>query len=335
MTPRLLLAALLAVARVAASDSGPADTIARLEACADACSVERDDDGRVVRLALSNHQQHRPGNDKAVPGRRGLADGDLPDLLALTGLRALFLEKQALTAAGYARLAELPALEDLRIHYPGDRFVFGGNGLAPLDAGFAAFIDRLPAGLRHLELKHGFDVRGDGGRVLAALAARPRLEKLELDTVFATPAAVPFVLGSPRLVDLQLHRTSMGDADLQRLFTGLRHLRILEVRPVANAADPVRAHSLRGLRDHPALERLYLSLAWGELVFEGGLEHLVTIPTLRLLSVPALGREDPAVVAFHRARPDVSVDVRGSDDIAASVPPTLGRDAETTWGVTQ
>jgi hypothetical protein len=329
------------VALVASAHAADQSALAeRLAATADAATIEKDDSGRVVRLALSNHQQHRPGGDKAAVGKPGLTDANLPDLLQLTSLRSLFLEKQALTAAGHARLAELPALEDLRLHYMGDRFTFGYHKLPPIDPGFIAFIDRLPPGLRQLELKHGFDVKGDGGPALAALKPRPRLEKLELDTAYATPAAVPFILGSPALVDLQLHRTTMGDADIQKIFAALPRLRILELRPERNKADPITARTLRGLRDHPALERVYLSMNWGDLPFEDGLDHLASIKTLKLVSLagakPAVPTNGPALAAFKKARPDVSINLgKPSDNVNAAVPANTGRDAETTWGITQ
>ena len=339
---RALFAATL-VALVSLAPAHAADQAAlaeRLAATADAATVEKDDSGRVVRLALSNHQQHRPGNDKAVLGKPGLTDADLPDLLQLTSLRALFLEKQALTAAGHARLAELPALEDLRLHYMGDRFTYGSHKLPPLDPGFISFIDRLPPGLRQLELKHGFDVKGDGGPALAALKPRPKLEKLELDTAYASPAAVPFILGSPALMDLQLHRTAMTDADLQRIFAALPRLRILELRPNRSKTDPIGARTLRGLRDHPALERIYLSLDWGDLPFEDGLDHLASIKTLKLVSLagakPAVAADGPALAAFKKARPDVSLNLgKPADNVNAAIPANTGRDAETTWGITQ
>lgn len=312
----------------------------RLADTADASTVEKDDSGRVIRLALSNHQQHRPGGDKAVIGKPGLTDADLPDLLQLTSLRAIFLEKQALTAAGYARLAELPAIEDVRLHYMGDRFTFGFHKLPPIEPGFVSFIDRLPPGLRQLELKHGFDVKGDGGPALAALKPRPRLEKLELDTCYATPAAVPFILGSPGLVDLQLHRTTMTDADLQKIFAALPRLRILELRPNRVKNDPITARTLRGLRNHAALERIYLSIDWGDMPFEDGLDHLASIKSLKLVSLagakPAVAANSPALAAFKKARPDVSINLgKPSDNVNAAVPANTGRDAETTWGITQ
>jgi hypothetical protein len=228
----------------------------------------------------------------------------------------------------------------VRIHYPGDRFVYAHHKLPPIEAGFATCVDALPPGLRHLELKHGFDVKGDGGLVLAGLKPRPALRKLELDTAFATPAAVAFILGSPQLEDLQLHRTTMGDGDVQRLFAALPRLRILELRPASPAADPIRSHSLRGLRAHPALERLYLSLEWGPLSWKDGLDHLATIPTLKLLSVaglkPALTPDSPALLAFRKARPDVSINLGPpAQNVNAGIPANTGRDAETTWGITQ
>lgn len=340
LSPAVLFAATVVALVAPAHAADQAELAARIAATADASTVEKDDAGRVVRLALSNHQQHRPGGSKEKLDKPGLADSDLPDLLQLTELRALFLEKQALTGEGHARLAELPKLEDLRIHYMGDRFTYGHHKLPPIDPAFVSFIDRLPPGLRQLELKHGFDVKGDGGPALAALKPRPRLEKLELDTAYATPAAVPFILGSPGLVDLQLHRTTMGDADLQKIFAALPRLRILELRPNRNKADPISARTLRGLRDHGALERIYLSIEWGELPFEDGLDHLASIKSLKLISIagirPAVDPKGSAIEAFKKARPDVSINFgKPEDNVNAAVPANTGRDAETTWGITQ
>lgn len=313
----------------------------KLGSKADAMSMETNDQGEVVSLALSNLQSHRKAKDKAVIENPGITDADLAELLQLTALRSLFLEKQALSAEGYAQLTKLPHLEDLRIHYPGDRFIFGHHDYPPIQPDFAVFVDRLSDGLRHLELKHGFDVKGDGGSVLAALNPRPNLEKLELDTSFATSEALPFILSSPELVDLQLHRTSMTDSDMQQIFAALPKLRILELRPLAIKEDPISPNTLRGLKDHGSLERIYMNMNWGgPMTWEGGLEYLATIPSLKLISLggykPRLTADDPAIVRFHQARPDVSINLgSASENINAGLEPYTSRDLETTWGITK
>ena len=351
MTQKTISCSLLAFALAGLSlapaplvaDSGPdqAALAERLGSLADAHTIETDAQGHVVRFAVSNHQVHRPINDKTVLAQPGLTDDDLADLLQLRHLQAIFLEKQALSAAGYQQLTDLPALEDVRIHYPGDRFVNRHHGLDPIDASFATLVDRLPHTLRQLELKHGFDVQGEGGDVLAGLRPLPQLRKLELDTAFATPGSVEFILGSPELEDLQLHRTTLSDADLQRVFAALPKLRILELRPVANSGpDPIGAHSLRGLREHQNLQRLYLSIAWGELGWEDGLEHLATIPTLTLLSVagtkPPVDPDGEAIRKLREALPDLSINFgKPEKNVTGSVPPNLSRDSETKWGITK
>ena len=283
----------------------------RLGALVEGYDVQTDDAGNVVLLALSNHPIHR--KDNKAPPAPGVRDDDLKALLKMPRLRTVFLEKQPITNAGYAMLTRLPELTDLRLHYLNDKLFRDRKGYTyPLaDANAALVVNELRRPLKVLEIKHCFAIRDVS---IDRLKPQPELEKLELDATFAGPKAVRFILGSPKVRNLQLHRTTMSDAELVCVLKGLPALEVLELRPAGprdRKAKPITARSLRGLEGHKKLRAVYMGINWPGTVYEGGLAQLAGIQTLEVVDLhdaqPKVTREHPAVKRLHKARPDVTI----------------------------
>jgi hypothetical protein len=219
-------------------------------------------------------------------------------VLELKHLQALAIEKQQIGDETYHMLGRLKKLRDVRLH--GMQAEAGATVEAPL------FINDLPLPLHVLELKHNFGIHG---RCMSRLKAQPELRKLEIDTAYAARDAAGFIEQSPRLKNLQIHRTTMTDTDLQRVFGALPELEVLLVRPRELRMDPVGMHTLRGLRNHGHLRLIILGMHWGELRYEDGLDALATIRSMRQLNLnmPGAALSHPAVQRFHRERPDVLI----------------------------
>jgi hypothetical protein len=263
----------------------------------------------VVKLALG-----RPTPDEIARGAklpRGVDDEAFREILKLPHLRAIFLEMQPLSDAGYAVLGRLKNLEDVRIHYPIGRGAKPGQE-APVPATdrFAQFINDLP-GLRVLQLKHIFAIEGDG---MTGLAPQRELEHLELDTICAGPSALDFLMSAPRLRNLQLHRTSLNDAQFQELCAALKNLEVLELKPDRNEPkkDYITGRSLRGLVGCRKLTVLQLGWDWKEMTYRDGLDALEQMSALRQvtfsdLGIKGFGPDAPRVQTLHRARPDLLI----------------------------
>lgn len=150
------------------------------------------------------------------------------------------------------------------------------------------------------------------------LKPQPGLRKLEIDTGWATSEAVEFIVKSPRIENLQLHRTAMTDQDLRTILAALPELRILEIRPHGqnrNKGTRITGASLQGLAHARKLECLAMSLEWGEMPYEGGLETLVGLEHLRQIDISpgdikGFSIDDPAIRRLHEARPDIRIQVK-------------------------
>ncbi len=315
-----ILAACLAASCAAGAFAGEGlsqrELAERLLAKVEAGNIKTDEAGNVVLLALSNHGIHR--KDKQASAAPGVRDEELTEAVGkMPRLRTVFLEKQPVTNAGYRVLAGLPELIDLRLHCINDKLFRDREGYDyPLaDANAALVVNELKRPLKVLELKHCFAVKDVS---IHLLTPQPELEKLELDTTFSGPEAVKFILGSPKVRNLQLHRTTMSDADLVRVLEALPALEVLEIRPRRpkdRKAAPITSRSLRGLRGHRKLRAIYMGIRWPELAWEGGLEHLAGIRSLEVVDLhnaePDVKKDHPAVRKLHDARPDLTIVVKG------------------------
>ena len=115
-----------------------------------------DDQGHVVKLALSNHTGTgfwEAGNKQPPPG---VDDALFQRVLELPTLQAIALEMQPLSNQGYSLLGQLKRLTDVRLHYIGKY----GPASNPPDKDAPLFINQLPRPLEVLEIKHCFSIRG-------------------------------------------------------------------------------------------------------------------------------------------------------------------------------
>lgn len=301
VTVAVLLAAGCASARAGEPKPEQQAVVEELAPLAVQYKAVYDEDGNVVKFAFSNHGAFWKDEEKEPPG--GLDDETFKKILTFEKLEAIALEKQKISDESYASLAQLKGLRDVRLHYM-DREA-GATPDAPM------FINKLPLPLEVLEIKHNFSIRGG---CMAKLKALPELKKLEIDTGYAGRDAVGFIKGSPKLVNLQMHRTTMTDADLQEVFAALPDLEVLLVRPSGQKRieDRITGRSLRGLENNKKLRLLILGLEWGELPYEGGLDILATLPKLekvdiRPSDIKNLSVDDPAIRRLHEARPDIEI----------------------------
>jgi hypothetical protein len=264
------------------------------------------DAGEVVRLAMTNHKGLIKNPTTPLPDA-------MPEelfqkiIVNFPELEAIGLEKQEIGDASYALLGQMKKLRDVRLHYMNRKF--GASSEAPL------FINQLPLPLEVLEIKHCFDISGS---CMERLKPQPELLKLEIDTGYADSSAVGFIEQSPKLVNLQIHRTRMTDFDLQRIFAACPKLRVLLIRPdqQKGVPDRISGRSLRGLSGCPELEMLVLGMEWNSLPWEECLEVLASLPNLKQLQInvngiPDLSIDDPAIQKLHEARPDLMIRVNG------------------------
>jgi len=277
-----------------------------------------DEAGNVIKLAISNHTAFWKGGPAAPPDpmpERVFQAG----IVKLNHLEAIAIEKQNLGDASYAMLGDLKKLRDVRLHYM--HADAGATPDAPL------FINRLPLPLEVLEIKHNFSIKGG---CMDRLKPQPELRKLELDTGYAGPACVEFIKQSPKIENLQIHRTTINDAQLQEIFTALPELEILLVRPSGQKRldNRITGRSLRGIIHCAKLRLLILGIEWKEFPYEGGLEVLTRLPKLEKVvfapsDIEGFSLDDAAIQQLHRARPDVEIRV-GQQSLGG----TEGRETE-------
>ena len=287
-------------------------------------SCDLDDQGNVIRLAFSNKSNTDPGID----------DETIKRLAAFPKLEAVFLDKQPLSDAGYAWLKNLPELTDLRIHYANFKF-WTDNGKQPAiaTADFALAVNEIRKPLKILQLKHLFQINGE---CWARIRPQPELEHLEIDNEFAGPAAVPFIKAAPKIRNLQLHRTSLNDAELGEIIRSLPELEVLLVRPQgspASGGDPLSGATFRALKDHPKLRVLFFE---GEFADED-LDVLATVPNLIFASFKFRGGADsPGLQKLLRERPNLQLKA-GSHQLGPRHWPPKGQhsqDESYRWGIT-
>ena len=285
-----------------------------------------DDDGNVVKLAISRH-----GAKDGDPIPLGVGDAEIGNILKLTKLEAVFIEKMPLSDSSYALLGQLKSLKDVRIHYPTQSKPLPNSAPFTATDRFAQFLNQLP-GLRVLQLKHIFGMHGDG---MAGLAPQPDLEHLEIDTVCAKASAVPFVMAATKLRNLQVHRCEWTDSDLQRVLGALPQLEVLELKPNKMPLDPIAARSLRGLVNCPKLKLLQLTGQWADLNYEGGFDVLAKMPDLQKVNcvgMKGLDSESEAVQRLHKARPDILIKINNQTIGGKPGQKPLGVDDDYDWG---
>ena len=283
------------------------------------------DQGIVTHLAISNH--------KSLGTTERLAQPDfVENIVKLPDLEAIALERQDLDDDGYAVLGRLKKLRDVRLHYMGDGCTTSGS--APM------FINELPLPLEVLEIKHGFKVKGG---CMGLLKPQPELRKLEIDMGYADSTAVEFIEQASKLENLQIHRTTMTDEDLQRIFAACPELKVLLLRPTGQTdrMDRITGRSLRGLKNCPKLEMIVLGIQWGELPWDDCLGVLAQLPNLKQIQIdpndiPGFSMDDPAIQRLLQERPDITIRHKGKDVGGAGGAVWTQEDADWDWdgGVT-
>lgn len=313
-------AALLSAAQASSQEQKKAAEILTSEA--GNSKVIFNTNGEVTHLAISNHK-----------GLWDKKEGRLPqalfteNIVKLPALEAIALERQDLNDEGYSVLGQLKRLRDVRLQYMGDGCETGKD--APL------FINELPLPLQVLEIKHCFKVKGG---CMEKFNPQPELIKLEIDTGYAGPDAAGFIEQSPNLENLQIHRATMTDSDLQRIFAACPKLKILLLRPVnqENLEDRITGRSLRGLKNCPDLEHLILGIQWKELPWEDCFEVLAGLKQLKQLQldpsdVDGFSIDDPALQRLMKERPDITVKYKWKDYGGESGRSWKQEDADWNW----
>ena len=263
-----------------------------------------DDAGNVVRLAISNHTAFWKGNPEAPP--EPMPESVFQDgITKLTHLEAIAIEKQNLGDGSYALLGQLTKLRDVRLHY------MQADASATPDA--PLFINRLALPLKVLEIKHNFSIKGG---CMDRLKPQPELRKLELDTGYAGSACVAFIKQSPKIENLQIHRTTIDDDGLQQILAALPELEILLVRPNGQkrVENRITGRSLRGIVNCPKIRLLVLGLEWKEFPYPGGLHVLTKLPKLEKVvfaptDIEGFSLDNPAIQQLHKERPDIEIHV--------------------------
>ena len=305
--PLQFLAAGLVIGSLHAAEP-KADQKALADAFAEAVIASEfvwDEQGNLTHLAISNHTG-TPRGKSGNKGAPGISGELFQKITGFPELKAVAIEMQPLADEDYQVLGQMKKLTDVRLQY------IKKNGKGTGDT--PRFINDLPLPLEILEIKHNFGI--DDGN-MNELKPQPELRKLEIDTGWANSEAVAFIKNSPKIENLQIHRTQMTDEDLQQVFAAVPELKFVEIRPNAqnkNGDKKITGRSLRGLVNNPKLEALSINLQWSEIPFEGGLDALVGLKNLRhvMLSpsdMKGFSIDDPAVQKLHKARPDIRLSV--------------------------
>ena len=303
--------------------------------------VIANEDGDVIKFAISSSPAFNKGKPTGATDI-GLDDALIGELVEkCPKLEAVALEYQRITGAGYAKLAGLKKLKDVRLHRTNHQEeVQGPAGLWPI------FLNDLPPKLEVLEIKHNRFKETCAGK----LKPQPELRYLELDTGFVGSDMVPFILAAKKLENLQLHRTDMTDEDLQKLYAGLPELKVLMIRPARNWRKDKKLwlspRALRGIHQLKKLEFLILGLDWNSDHFpwEECLEAIAKLPKLKQLKFchnplmwKKLTLDHPAVLKLRKARPDIRIFIHGRGAIGGKEGEKLRQeDTEKNWdgGVT-
>ena len=189
-----------------------------------------------------------------------ITDAGLAEVAKLKGVTQLRLAGASLTDAGFARLENLGALEELTLeNVPG------------VTAAGVAHLAKLPK-LRALTV-----VNAPGAGPLAGLAGAPALAKL---TTVGVDAKVIATAGRlPKLRALAVQGVPVNSLDLAALAPTTR-LTLLEIRPAQG--KPVTDAGARAIAQIKTLETLYLPEAK---LTDIGVAALGTMPNLKLLSI--------------------------------------------------
>ena len=256
------------------------------------CRVEYNPAGRVRAIYLSNHGAK--SNKKEVLAaygeeeRTGIDAATLARFAAFGDLEEIIMLHQSPAAEGFVALDSWPNLISFRIE----------------KINHADFMPRINAlrNLRWLELKHLF---GLNETRVDELGTFPFLERLELDNASAQAEALVFLARNPTVRDFELHRSGLGNEEIGQIVNALPNLERLALKP--SGRDHFDAGALVHVKQLPNLKVFGLHHWRPEMyVWEGGVENLAEIPSLRFIENAA--RHDSAVIEkLLETRPDIQL----------------------------
>ncbi|MDX2019745.1 MAG: hypothetical protein SF187_05845 [Deltaproteobacteria bacterium] len=249
----------LPVSTVAAQD----DLINQLKSKVAQFEVDRDPAGNVTRIKMWN-KNTAAGN---------VSDALISKVTTFHKLQSVHIEAQDVSDAGLAFLEKMAALREARFHYMD---VKGGATKA-----FIRYLKVHPD-LTALEIKHNFSL---AGTLVNELPAMPNLTRLVLDNGSAGPEALEFLKAAKRVEDLQIHRTTMNDDQIAAFLSQMPNLRCLELKH--NAKGALNLTSFRAFAGHKNIRQVRVTAqsAKRPYVYEGALEYLTKLPTLKVVQL--------------------------------------------------
>jgi hypothetical protein len=238
------------------------------------------------------------GTEKGGGDGEPFTDADAAMLAQIPSITVFEWNNPRITAAGVESIGSMEQLEILTLWLGGGIDDFPAEAMMPLDN---------LKNLRKLDLKHSFSVKGDP--VIQNFGTFPHLKRLVVDTVHSDAEVVEFVRKNPTITEVELHRTFMSNEDFAAFIEALPDLVFLELKPHRRADNIVGHAGLASLKNAENLRELRLShSAWEPLAWEGGVQHLVHVPSLRVLGTNAAKEfAGSPLEKLAEARPDLYI----------------------------
>lgn len=253
-----------AVAPLPASSKAAQDSLAnQLKGKVAKFEIDHDPAGNVTYIKLWNKNN----------GSGNASDDLVSKMTTFHKLRSVHIEAQNVSDAGLAFVEKMPVLKEARFHY------MDIKGKAT--KAFMRFLKVHPD-LTTLEIKHNFSL---AGTTVNELPPMPNLTRLVLDNGSAGPEVLEFLKAAKRVEDLQIHRTSMDDDQIAAFLSQMPNLRCLELKHKNKGA--LTLTSLRALQGHKNIRQIRVTAQSGKrpYVYEGALEYLTKIPTLKVVQL--------------------------------------------------
>jgi len=278
---------------------------------------ETDEQGNLIFVGFCNrHGRHAstPPEQQVThrDERPGLDDDDFRRILHFPKLRAVATQFQRISDDGYAVLTAFPDLVAVNLSNLKTALKRDTTQQAPTSQTLL-YLDQLRR-LQDWNTTHSFGYQ-DEPAVLNKMQGFPELRSLNVDVGHADDfdELFPFILQSPKLEFLKLHRTNFSEAQVKQILDALPNLKRLDIKPRGNTPGKRWSYrSLRMIQDYPNLESLRLIHADAlPLPWEDGLEHLVAAKDLKYLDFPMSGdgREvrPEDLQRLQQSRPDLKI----------------------------
>ena len=246
----------------------------------------------LVALAACGPDIPEGADKRAMEARPGVSDGTFAKAKFLPGLKRLRIIKQSLSDDTIIEILE--GQRDL-VKF-GIETHTGDNSARFMPA--IAGMDQL----EWLELKHLFQL---GATQVDAIGPLPSLVRLELDNASAQREALTFLKDNPQVIDFEIHRSGLNNAQVGEMVDALPKLRRLGLKPTGSGFD---AGALAHVAELDELEVLALwSFPEKSLFWEDGVEHLAGMKKLSRIETNG-GRENwPALRQLKELRPDIEI----------------------------